>query len=91
MSTKNRIKQPQIILNTVLITLIIILSAFTFILFKANESNMNSAFEAQKKVLELETDLRNRGIVDGELLEGGNYEPYSTEQMNEFQEWVKNR
>jgi hypothetical protein len=37
----------------------------------------------------LEIDLRNRGIINQELLDYTEYKPYSLEQMEEFQKWVK--
>ncbi|MFZ2275925.1 MAG: hypothetical protein WAV68_03075 [Candidatus Nanogingivalis sp.] len=65
-----------------------------FITVWIQQQQINNIFETggihSFRTQSLEMDLRNRGIIDGEILKSGEYKPYSLEQMKEFKDWVEN-
>lgn len=84
-----KINKFSIALN--IISIIAILALFSITL--SLQKQIDGAFDSIKnhRDVYLESDLRHRGIIDGELIGEGNYKPYSLEQMEQFQNWVKNK
>ena len=79
---------PQGALNAFFICAILML----FYIIHTQQMQLEGAFESLGWQVNysqrLEIDLRNRGIIDGEL-SIDKRKPYSLEQMKEFQEWDK--
>ena len=81
----NKIK-ILIILQIVSIVAIIGLAFCVYLQAQTNKILLDSESRASEKIFNLEGDLRARGIIQGEL--GSNVEPYSLEQLQEYQVYV---
>ena len=87
---KNNSKKP----NFLLIYNIILSAILLFTIFKvfAQQKEIDGAFESMRSLRDtkLETDLRNRGIIDGDLLLD-KQKPYSLERMEEFKKYAESQ
>ena len=81
----NKIK-ILIILQIVSMIAIIGLAFCVYLQAQTNKILLDSESRASEKIFNLEGDLRARGIIQGEL--GSNVEPYSLEQLQEYQVYV---
>lgn len=78
-----------IIISTIFTVIILILCSVIYSLKKQIDGAFDSIRTAAMKANSLESDLRNRGIINGELIiNSENSKPYSLEQMQEFQKYV---
>ena len=78
-----------IIISTIFTVIILILCSMIYSLKKQIDGAFNSIGTAAMKANSLESDLRNRGIINGELIiNSENSKPYSLEQMQEFQKYI---
>ena len=78
-----------IIISTIFTVIILILCSVIYSLQKQIDGAFDSIGTAAIKANSLESDLRNRGIINGELIiNSENSKPYSLEQMQEFQKYV---
>ncbi len=78
-----------IIISTIFTVIILILCSVIYSLKKQIDGAFDSIGTAAMKANSLESDLRNRGIINGELIiNSKNSKPYSLEQMQEFQKYV---
>jgi hypothetical protein len=78
-----------IIISTIFTVIILILCSVIYSLKKQIDGAFDSIRTAAIKANSLESDLRNRGIINGELIiNSENSKPYSLEQMQEFQKYV---
>ena len=73
-------------LNAVLLIAVVILFLITVLHFKSIQGAYDSISENSFRITSLETHLRSRGLVDGEL-DNPDVKPYSTEEMEDFQKW----
>lgn len=78
-----------IIISTIFTVIILILCSVIYSLKKQIDGAFDSIGTAATKANSLESDLRNRGIINGELIiNSENSKPYSLEQMQEFQKYI---
>ena len=78
-----------IIISTIFTVIILILCSVIYSLKKQIDGAFDSIGTAAMKANSLESDLRNRGIINGELIiNSENSKPYSLEQMQEFQKYI---
>lgn len=78
-----------IIISTIFTVIILILCSVIYSLKKQIDGAFDSIGTVAIKANSLESDLRNRGIINGELIVNSeNSKPYSLEQMQEFQKYV---
>ena len=78
-----------VIISTIFTVIILILCGVIYSLKKQIDGAFDSIGAAAIKANSLESDLRNRGIINGELITNSeNSKPYSLEQMQEFQKYV---
>lgn len=78
-----------IIISTIFTIIILILCSVIYSLKKQIDGAFDSIGTAAIKANSLESDLRNRGIINGELIiNSENSKPYSLEQMQEFRKYV---
>ena len=68
----------------------VVLFLLTSLQFKAIQGAYDSNAENSFKTMRLEAYLRNRGLVDGALI-NDDVKPYSIEDMEEFQKWYDER
>lgn len=90
MKSKQKPKKETVFLAMSIIS--ILLSVFLiFVVYKQRKQiEFNLELLKNHRDVYLENDLRNRGIIQGELLQGET-KPYSLEQMEEFKKWAENR
>ena len=82
--------KPLVIISTIFTVIILILCGIIYSLQKQIDGAFDSIGAAAIKANSLESDLRNRGIINGELITNSeNSKPYSLEQMQEFQKYQK--
>ncbi len=92
---KNKQKEQRtikflLISNAALTVVVVILFLLTSLQFKAIQGAYDSNAENSFKTMRLEAYLRNRGLVDGALI-NDDVKPYSIEDMEEFQKWYDER
>ncbi len=86
---QSKIIKGLVLVNVVLVALVGVLFMQIYSLQRQIDGMFTSLKSGGFNAAALEVDLRNRGIIDGKLLTGGERKPYSLEQMNEFKKWAE--
>ncbi|MDO4871923.1 MAG: hypothetical protein Q4A27_00615 [bacterium] len=76
-------------LPTILTAMFLMICCSYAVIYSVVDSLNQRAVYLETKISKLENDLRNRGIIDKELLGANEYKPYSLEQMSEFKAWAE--